>query len=366
MRICFLNHDLKENTGAGRFGLQLISRLRQEYPDFHPVVLTTEGSGHPWEKPVLSYKIFELIFAIPRIRSLFKECDIVHALDGFPYGVIAAMVSLGLGKKLVITAVGTGAIRALRHPIKGVLLRWAYHRADKLVAVSNYTKREILSRVSGLDISVINHGVGAGELSESSKEEFSENEKLEIEKLKPYVLSVGGWKRRKGFEYSFPAFAEITRFFPKMKYVVVGAAAPKLRLSEPLGITGRVLYFRGIRRPFLKALYRNAELFMLLPYNDNGDVEGFGFVFLEAAAAGLPVVGTYDSGAEDAVGHGRNGFLVATQDAHAAAEAAISILSNAELKKQFSRESLVFAKEMSWGRAVGKYTAIYHDLFLRN
>lgn len=361
MRICFLNHDLKDNTGAGLFGLQLISRFRQEYPDFHPVVLTTEGSGHPWESTVLYSNIFRLIFYFPRIRFVFKECDIIHALDGFPYGVIAAVASVGLGKRLVITAVGTGAIQVFRYPVKGFLLRWAYRRADRVIAVSNYTKREILKECPGLDIAVINHAVDANEFSEGG-EELSENEKLEIKKLKPYILSVGGWKERKGFEYSFPAFAEIARSFPRMKYVIVGAANPKLRLSEPLGITDRVFYFRGIRRLFLKDLYRNAELFMLLPYDDRGDVEGFGFAFLEAAAAGLPVVGTYDSGAEDAVQHGRNGFLVEPRNIKAAADAILSILSNPELKKNFSRKSLVFAKKMTWERVVSKYTDIYLNL----
>ncbi|MFY9461869.1 MAG: glycosyltransferase [Candidatus Sungiibacteriota bacterium] len=361
MRICFLNHDLKEHTGAGRFGLQLIGRMAKESSDFHPIVLTTEESGHPWEKPVLSSNIFRLIFSFLRIRATFKECDIIHALDGFPYGVIAAVASAGLGKRLVITAVGTGAIQAFRHPIKGMLLRWAYRRADRVVAVSNYTKREILSRVAGLDISVINHGVDTQEFQESSDAELNEEEREAIRRMKPYILSVGGGKRRKGYEYSFPAFVEIKKRFPGLQYAIVGHDLEHTP-AVFLGIEDKVSCFVWIGRPFLKALYRNAELFMLLPYDDQGDVEGFGFVFLEAAAAGLPVVGTYNSGAEDAINNGKNGFLVEPKNHGAAAKAAIKILSDRLLKEKFIRESLAFAKKMSWEKAAYSYVAKYKEI----
>lgn len=361
MRVCFLSHDLKENTGAGRFGLQLIANLGKKYPDFHPVVLTMEGCGHPWERPLLYSDILRLIFSLPRIRSVFKDCDVIHALDGYPFGVIAAIASFGLGKKLIITAVGTGAIQAFRHPTKGMLLRWAYRRADRLVAVSNYTKREILSRASGLDISVINHGVDVENFQESSDGELTEEEKEAIRRMKPYVLSVGGGKRRKGYEYSFPAFVEINKRFPGLQYAVVGHDVEHTP-AKSLGIENKVLCFVWIRWPFLRALYRNAELFLLLPYDDQGDVEGFGFVFLEAAAAGLPVVGTYSSGAEDAINNGKNGFLVEPKNYGAAAEAAIKILSDRTLKEKFVRESFAFAKKMSWEKAADSYLAIYKEI----
>ena len=107
------------------------------------------------------------------------------------------------------------------------------------------------------------------------------------------------------------------------------------------------------------AIYRNAELFMLLPVNDRGDVEGFGFVFLEAAAAGLPVIGTLDSGAEDAVLERGNGFLVQPRDSGSAASAAAHILGNVAMKKKFSAASLEFAKKMNWERVISRYSAVY-------
>ena len=226
--------------------------------------------------------------------------DGVHALDCFPYGIIAAIALLGMRRPLVTTAIGTGAIQPL-HRWYGGIARWAYRRADRIAAISAYTRREILRKVPDLHISVVNHAVDAEEFGGDLAIELSAIEKAEIKKLKPYILSVGGWKKRKGFEYSFAAFAEIKKRFPEMRYVLCGIG-PKPQLEGPLGLRGSVHYFKGIRWPFLKALYANAELFWLLPVDDDKDVEGFGFVFLEAAAAGLPVIGTRSSGAEDEIG----------------------------------------------------------------
>lgn len=358
MKICFLNHNLNTATGAGRFGVNLIERLRRANPELDAVIMTVLGSGHPLEAPILSPRFFRLVLAIPRIRAIMRSCDVIHALDGFPYGVIAALASIGLGKNLIITAIGTGAIQPFHHLVRGRLLAWAYRRADRVVAISGYTQGQIEKRMPNLAVEVVNHAVDAAEFAGTVESLLTAEERTAIQAMKPYLISVGGWKKRKGFEYSFTAFAEIRKRFPEMRYVICGIG-PKLKLEQPLGLEGSVRYFQGIRWPFLKALYVSAELFMLLPYDDRGDVEGFGFAFLEAAAAGLPVIGTRQSGAEDAVRNGENGFLVEPQNAPAAAEAAIRILSDRVLALRFSAGSRRLAREMSWEAVAERYAALY-------
>lgn len=360
MKICFLNHDLKPGTGAGRFGLNLIGRV-EAIPGMSVRVLTTSGSGDPRETAILFKGRIGLFLALPRIRRIFRDADIIHALDGYPYGVIASLALVGLRRKLVITAIGTGAIQRL-YRWDGFLLRGAYRRADRIVAISRYTRREILKRVPDLEIAVVNHAIDAQEFAPGG-EEISPEERSKIASLRPYIISVGGWKRRKGFEESFAAYAEIRKRFPDLKYVICGIG-PKLQLEEPLGLAGSVFYFKGVSWPFLKALYRNAELFMLLPIDDNHDVEGFGFAFLEAAASGLPVIGTSQSGSEDAISEGRNGVLVRPGDVEGAARAACSVLENADLRRRFREGSLAFAREMNWDRVIRAYQDIYGALML--
>lgn len=63
----------------------------------------------------------------------------------------------------------------------------------------------------------------------------------------------------------------------------------------------------------LHELYKNADLFMLLSQPGVG-FEGFGLVYLEAAAHGVPSIGSRDSGASDAIKDGTSGYLVNVTD----------------------------------------------------
>lgn len=365
MKVCFLNHNLREASGAGRFGLQLIGELLEALPDSRPVVLTAKGSGHPWEEAILYPNRPRLLWALPRIRKIFRGCDLIHALDGWPYGVIAAMALIGIEKPLVITAVGTGAIQPL-HRWYGGLLRWAYRRANRVVAISEYTRREVLKKVPGLAIDVINHAVSIQEFEQPLWNGVSAGERSRIEAWKPYLLSVGSPKARKGFPYSLQAFAEIATEFPALRYVLVGSGGPAIReqVARP-GLQERVIFLKHVPRPFLISLYRNAELFMLLPYDVDKDVEGFGFAFLEAAAAGLPVIGTRESGAEDAIADGTNGFLVPPRNPLAAAEALRRILGDRTLRARLVQGSCGFASRMNWEGVARAYRAIYGELSQR-
>jgi colanic acid/amylovoran biosynthesis glycosyltransferase len=68
----------------------------------------------------------------------------------------------------------------------------------------------------------------------------------------------------------------------------------------------------------------------------SGDAEGFGIVFIEAQAMGLPVVSTFSGGISEAVRDGETGLLVQERDSLGLAEAILSLLGNQELWQRFS------------------------------
>lgn len=341
VKICYLNHDTNSLTGAGRFYNALTLAIKKIFPGVSVEALTAEN--------ILYSNKFKLLLALPAIRRVLSRCDLIHALDGWPYGVIAAWANKTLKKPLIITAIGTGAVKPLYSWWRRPILKWAYRQADKVVAVSNNTKREILKFLPDLKIEVINHGVDAGKFE-------IKNPKSEAN-LKPYILSVGAWKPRKGFEYSIKAFEAIKNKYPDLKYVILSKVPKEIKNKDE-----RIVFLENLREEEMIALYQNAELFALLPQDDNKDIEGFGLVFLEAAAAGLPVIATRDSSAEDAVSDGKNGIFVSPRDYKEAAAALEKILSDKNLRQKMSEESLKFSKKMSWERAALSYKALYETL----
>ncbi|HLD34827.1 MAG TPA: glycosyltransferase family 4 protein, partial [Patescibacteria group bacterium] len=104
------------------------------------------------------------------------------------------------------------------------------------------------------------------------------------------------------------------------------------------------------------------ELFFLMSQAGGHDIEGFGLVFLEAAASGLPTIGSKDCGAEDAILDGKNGFLVDAKDIGGFSDAIKKILGDANLKKKMSEESRKFAGASGWDRRTEEYVQIYQTL----
>ncbi|MEK7654138.1 MAG: glycosyltransferase family 4 protein [Patescibacteria group bacterium] len=343
MKIFFLNHDLSPYTGAGRFFIFLTSTLKHLMPDVSIKVATSED--------LISPNKLRLLFNLPKILGLARSSELIHALDGWPYGFLGALCGWLLGKKLVITAVGTGGVKPLYNFWQKPLLRWAYHRADKLVAVSRHTRDEILKVVPSLNIEVINHGVDVGKYQVSSIKYSVSGQ------IKPYILSVGAWKRRKGFEHSIAAFDLLKKQHPNLSYAILCNPSAEIKAKYP-----QVSFVGGFSESALVTLYKNAELFILLPQDDNKDIEGFGLIYLEAAAAGLPVIGAKSTSAEDAVLEGKNGILVDGQNPEEAAWAMEKILSNPELRDRMSKESLEFAKLMTWEKAAEAYKKVYASI----
>lgn len=339
MKILFFNHSISPYSGVGRFYISLTSALKHLIPGLSIKVVTSDD--------LISKNKLSLLWNLPKILKMARQSDLLHALDGWPYGFLAAICAKATGKKLVITAVGTGGVKPLYNFWQRPLLRWAYRRADKLVAVSNQTKKEILNVVPNLEVEVINHGVSSGKYQTQS---------AAFEEFKPYILTVGTWKKRKGLEYSIEAYRLLKKEFPKLKYVILSNPPKEAREKY-----SDINFVSNVPENNLVGLYQNAELFILLPQDDNKDIEGFGLVYLEAAAAGLPVIGGKYTSAEDALRDGKNGFLVDGQDIEEASDKMRGILNNSGLRSKMSVESKKFAQEMTWEKAANAYQKIYSD-----
>ncbi len=353
MKICYLVNNLNSRHGGGRYAGDLISAIKKSG---HNVVALKEGNDGFEGIPVLKVN-GNLFLNAARIRKYIKDCDIVHAIDGYPYGIIAALANKGLNKKLVITAQGTYAVAPLYGFGNSRLLKWAYKKADKIIAISRYTQNEILKKIELKNITVINHGI-----------DFEKFHKLPAESEENFILGVGFLKYRKGYHISIPAFAEAKKELPDLKYKIVGSQKDgiyfdKLKdLAVRCGVEKDVEFLTVLDDKKLSDLYRRAKLFILTSVNENHHFEGFGLVFLEAAAAGLPVIGTLGNGIEDAVKNEFNGFLVPQNDIESTTSAIIKIIRDEKIRNEFSYNSFKWAKDHDWSRIVPSYIKIYMEL----
>ncbi len=148
----------------------------------------------------------------------------------------------------------------------------------------------------------------------------------------PLLLSVGRLVPRKGHDRLLEAFPAILAAVPGTRLWIVGDGPRRSELRDRvrrLGLSAQVT-LRGFLAPdALEAAYRAADLFVL-PCREEagGDSEGFGLVFLEAGARGLPVVGGRTGGVGEAVLDGETGLLVDGTDPGDIARACLALLGD--------------------------------------
>jgi len=152
----------------------------------------------------------------------------------------------------------------------------------------------------------------------------------------------------KGVDVTIRALPEIAQVFPDVKYLVVGRGEdqPRLaQLAQDLGVSDRVVFAGFVRSEALVAHYRLADAYVM------PSKEGFGIVYLEAMACGVPALSGNDDGSADPLQDGRVGWRVPHRDPDAVAQACIEILKGEDqrcdgawLREQalshFSRDSL--------------------------
>ena len=358
-KVCYFTDTLNPNSGWGRLSSEVINRIAL-HEEFRTEVLVRIPSGTKNEKAVLESGFFGIIRSVIRSRRVVRQGDIIHAFDGWPNAVVAALANIFLKKKFFITAVGTYSVLPLDRFGQGLLLRFAYRRAEKIFAISNYTKDEILKRIFLKNIEVVNLGVDFEKFHRAY---------AAPESKKNILLSVGEIKQRKGYHVALEAFFILKKKFPDLKYIIAGggnnSSSEYYRYLCGLIEKNRAwdsVEFRGdVTEEELLGLYGKAKIFLLPSINAEGAFEGFGLVILEANAAGIPAVGTTPSGMDDIIVDGKNGFLVPSNNDAGLSSAIEKLLLSQDLYKKISERALEVARKMSWKKTAQDYQKAYEQ-----
>lgn len=356
MKICLLTHTLNPKTGIGIFTTGIVDGVGRLKPDVEFLLLTSED--------YLESSLSRLAKNWAYIRRQIWNADLVHAIDAYPYGVIASLANVLISKPIVLTAVGSGSVRILGGlGLKSFLLRWAYRRATTVTAISHYIANEVNKVLPGLSIEVINPCVDNDFYSQEDGGSYPNVPEG------AYVITQGEFKERKGYEEILPTMRIVMDARPDVRYVIVGNAQlnkdyqKKLySIMDRLGIRNKILVLSDLSREELRAVYRNAVLYLTLPKNFKGDVEGFGMAIMEAAATGTPAVVGRGSGADDTVSDGRSGFLVNGSDREEVVRRIMQIIDDKELRDKLSNGAKSWAKENAWDRKVVKYLELYEEV----
>ena len=130
-------------------------------------------------------------------------------------------------------------------------------------------------------------------------------------------LSVGRLQRRKGHDLVLKALARWRPEDAGIRYLIAGDGPCRAALEEEaraLGVADKVTFLGTVDEGALPALYAACDVFLMPNRADGVDFEGFGIVFLEAAASGRPAIGGRSGGVPEAVDDGVTGAVGGEDD----------------------------------------------------
>jgi phosphatidylinositol alpha-1,6-mannosyltransferase len=175
-------------------------------------------------------------------------------------------------------------------------------------------------------------------------------------------VSVCRLVEKKGIDHALRAFAPIAQADPSCRFLVVGSGpqAPELRaIADELGITASVIFAGAVQEADIVAHYCLGDVFVMpnrvLP---NGDTEGFGLVFLEANACGLPVIGGIDGGTASAIIEGENGLRVSGHDIAAIRTAMLRLRQDDALRDAMRVRGFEMAKRADWSAKATTFVSV--------
>ncbi len=238
--------------------------------------------------------------------------------------------------------------------------RRACREADRVIAVSEFTKREIMHyyQVPEEKIDVVYQGCDPA-FARPASPELLEAVRQQYQLPEQYVLYVGSIEERKNVRLLIDALALEKAQGRPFHLIMVGRSTPYCERQKEevkaMGLEAWCHFFHHVPFDHLPPLYRMASAFVY-----PSRIEGFGIPLLEAITSGTPAIGCTGSCLEEAGGPGC--IYVDPDDDKALAEAIRKVLTDEGLRQQMIAEGKAYAERFSDKRLSEDLMEVYKRL----
>lgn len=319
------------------------------HPAMH-IAYMSVPSGEGWLSR--SARLTMLFLAMVRTCMTFRPQEI-HAGQLVVGGACALLIRLLFNIPYCVYCYGADVLEFSRYPWARALVRAIFANSGRIITISAYTEGLIKDLYHPKTvISIINPCI---------EDRFFDHRPAPNEALrrrhglgeKKVLLTISRLVERKGHDVVIKSLPFLRKAVPDIHYLIVGDGPCRARLealAAETGVAGLVSFCGSVSKDELPDYYCLGNVFVMVPrmLDRKGDVEGFGIVYIEANALGLPVVASRCGGIVDAVEDNTNGLLVNDPtDAREVAAACEKVLLNDTLRRTLSTNARRWARKFS-------------------
>lgn len=354
-----------------RLGGKEIHIVTADVPGAHEVDAVHPNTIHrldlrrvAWLRPE-SLAMYARLFLTSLWLALTHRFDAIHAFRVLPEGLVAWAVARLTFRPVVIYAHGEELTTWGQGRRRGPM-RFALRHADRVIANSEFTRDELLKLdVDPVRITLIYPGVDVARF----RPDLPCDDLRAGIGLKPgqrLILSVGRLSRRKGFDMVVRSLPELRRRGIDARYALIGIGEDHdylAALANELGVADRLHLLGHVSVDDLSRWYNACDVFAMPNREINGDTEGFGMVFIEAAACRKPSIAGQAGGTGAAVIDGRTGRRVDGANATEVAATLQQLLADPGGLVALGSAALERVREeFDWDRVADKTRRVRNDV----
>lgn len=284
----------------------------------------------PWIKPE-SLLMYLNLFQKSLWLTISQHVTAVFAGRALPEGLIGLLVGRLTRRNVLIYAHGeelTGWGRGKKFQVMCFTLR----HANWILANSENT-RDTLINLIGVEPKriVITLPTVDEERFHPDLNDHNVRNSIGLGEKKKLILSVGRLQQRKGFDNTIRSLPLLIKEGLDIEYALIGIGEDLdylQGLAKELNVADRVHFLGHVSYDDLPRWYNSCDLFAMPNRDINGDSEGFGLVFLEAASSGKPAIAGKAGGTGSAVLDGETGLRVEGEQVPKIAKAISYLLRN--------------------------------------
>jgi phosphatidylinositol alpha-1,6-mannosyltransferase len=288
------------------------------------------------------------------LRALTRPAKrtMIHALRSWPEGFTGLLCKrMYRGVRLVTYAHGEEILIARLSTQLRWMARSVYAASDLIIANSESTRRIVLELVPSARIICISPGVDVKSFAVPEAAIAACRGAWGWSASTVVVATIARMEARKNQSGVLRAIAQLRGEGIDIAYVCAGDGQERAaleRLAAELGITDRVRFPGSVSETEKRTLFAAADVHAMPSIQLGEMIEGFGIVFLEAAAAGVPSICGNSGGQMEAVRDGETGIVVDGRDCSNISQALRELALNADLRRQMGSNGRRWAAGFDW------------------